>query len=254
MIIDVHAHLGWDYVFDEDFTREEQISKHEDYHINRTILQPASCHDLDTVVEQHNAIAAMTKEFPGVFYGMANPNPHLNDSLYEKEIRRCIEELGFVGIKIHTFAHAVHPAGRDGRKVFDWARKLKVPVMVHTGSGIPFSNPSNLIPIAEEYPDVNIVIAHCGMMVMAGETALAMKRCPNLYADITWTGGFLLRHWAEELGSHRFMFGTDHADNTGTELAKLRTCGLKEEDQAWMLYKTALEVYQLNENKWGGAS
>ncbi len=246
LIIDVHAHLGWDYVFDEHFTREDQLNKHKIFQVDRTILQPASCHDLESVVDQHNTIAALTQEFPGVFYGMANPNPHLKAALYEQEIRRCIEELGFVGIKIHTFAHAVHPSGHDGRKVFDLARKLQVPVMVHTGSGIPFANPSNLIPAAEQYPDVKIIIAHCGMMIMAGETGMAMKRCPNLYADITWTGGFLLRHWAEELGAHRFMFGTDHADNAGTELAKLRTCGLSDADQEWMLYKTALDVYFRN--------
>lgn len=245
MIIDVHSHLGWDYVFDEAFTKEEQLTKHKQFAVTQTILQPASCHDLESVREQHNAIAAMTIEFPGEFYGMSNPNPHLRDDLYEDEVRRCIEQLGFVGIKLHTFAHAVHPASRDGLKVFKLARKLNVPVMIHTGAGIPFANPSNLIPVAEEFSDVNMVIAHCGMMVMAGETALAMGRCENIYADITWTGGFMLRHWAEELGAHRFMFGTDHADNTGTELAKLATCGLKEDQVEWMLHKTARSIYRL---------
>lgn len=46
-IIDVHAHYGWDYVFDEDFSLEEQQAKHDDFNIGATILQPASCHDLE---------------------------------------------------------------------------------------------------------------------------------------------------------------------------------------------------------------
>jgi predicted TIM-barrel fold metal-dependent hydrolase len=243
MIVDAHAHLGWDQVFDEDFTLEEQLQKHEEFGIQTTILQPASCHGIETVREQHDRIAAVAARHPGRFYGMANPNPHLSDSVYEAEVRRCVEKLGFVGLKLHTFAHAVHPGSRDGRKVFGLARELGVPVMVHTGAGIPFANPTNLIAVARDFPEVDIVMAHCGMMIMAGETAIAMEACPNLYADITWTAGFNLRHWARDFGANRFLFGTDHADNTGTELAKVRTCGLSAEEQEWVLHRSAMAVY-----------
>ncbi|QGQ94995.1 amidohydrolase [Paenibacillus psychroresistens] len=246
MIIDVHAHLGKDCVFDEDFTAEDQFNKHKDWQISKTILQPASCHDLDTVISQHDAIATLIQQYPNQFYGMANPNPHLPDSKYEAEIRRCVEELGFIGVKIHTFAHAVNPSGVAGRKVFTLAQKLNLPVMIHTGAGIPFANPANLIPIAEEFPDLKIVMAHCGMMIMAGEAYLAMKRCPNIYADITWTAGFNIKRWSDELGANRFMFGSDHADNAGTELAKINSCGLSESQQEWLLSKTALSIYNLS--------
>ncbi|WP_127585015.1 amidohydrolase family protein [Paenibacillus koleovorans] len=246
MIIDVHAHMGYDRVFDEDFTEREQWDKKEQFGIDFTIVQPALVHTLEEVVRQHDDIAALCRKHPDRFAGMANPNPHLPDAAYEREVRRCVEELGFVGIKIHTSAHAVSPAGRDGLRVFELARKLDVPVMVHTGAGIPFANPSNLIPVAQRFPDVKIILAHCGMMIMAGETYITMKDYDNVYADITWTGGFLLRHWIHELGAHRFLFGTDHADNTGTELAKIRTSGLTPEEQDWVLFKAALQVYRLS--------
>ena len=84
--------------------------------------------------------------------------------------------------------------------------------MIHTGTGIPFANPSLLIPVAKEFPDVNIVLAHCGMMVMAGEMPLVLKDHPNVYADITWTSGFLVRKWSEEFG----------ADSV---YVRLRSCG-----------------------------
>ncbi|MDG0812892.1 amidohydrolase family protein [Cohnella rhizosphaerae] len=247
MIIDVHAHLGTDRVFDEAFTEREQWDKIEKFGIDFTILQPALVHTIEEVRAQHDVIATLARSHPDRFAGMANPNPHLPDDVYASEVRRCIEKLGFVGIKLHTSAHAVNPTSRDGRKVFEWGRRLGVPVMVHTGAGIPFANPSHLIPVAQSYPDVNIVIAHCGMMVLAGETHIAMQACPNLYADITWTGGFLIRHWVRELGAERFMFGTDHADNCGTELAKVRTSDLTAEEQEWLLYRSALRVYGLQD-------
>ena len=245
MIIDVHAHIGWDCVFDENFTREEQLLKHKQFNVSKSIIQPGTCHDIETVREQHDTIATLAKKFPGEFYGMANPNPHLEASVYEEEVFRCVQKLGFVGIKMHTTAHAMNPLGKDGQKVFAVAQKLNIPVMVHTGAGIPFANPSNLIEAAERFPEVKIVMAHCGMMIMAGEAFLALKKCPNLFADITWTGGFLIRHWVEALGANRFMFGTDHADNTGTELSKVRTCGLTDEQQEWILHKTAESVFPL---------
>lgn len=245
MIIDVHAHLGIDRVFDESFTEAEQWEKMNQFGVGFTILQPALVHTLEEVQEQHNTIAALCKEHPDKFAGMANPNPHLPDTAYEKEIRRCIEELGFVGIKIHTAAHGVNPMGRDGMRVFELAGKLDVPVMIHTGAGIPFANPSHIIPAAQQFPNVKIVIAHCGMMVLAGETYLMMKNYDNVYADITWTAGFLIRHWSQELGAHRFMFATDHADNCGAELCKIRTSGLSQDEQDWILFKSALQVYKL---------
>lgn len=245
MIIDVHAHVGQDCVFDEHFTKEAQLLKHREFHIHASIVQPGSCHDLESVQEQHDVIASMQREYSGQFYGMANPNPHLKDALYEAEVRRCMEQLGFVGIKLHTSAHAVLPVGKDGLKVFALARKLGVPVMVHTGAGIPFANPSNLIPAAEQFPEVKIVIAHCGMMVMAAELPIVMERCSNVYADITWTAGFAVKHWSEQFGAHRFMFGTDQSANTGTELAKVRTSGLSPVQQEWIMHKTARSVFHL---------
>ncbi|QQE77944.1 amidohydrolase family protein [Alicyclobacillus sp. SO9] len=245
MIIDVHAHLGYDRVYDDNFTEADQVQKISEYEIDVTILQPALVHTFEEVRQQHNDIYQLIQKSPDKFRGMANPNPHLPDEVYAREVKHCIENLGFVGIKIHTAAHGVHPGSRDGRKVFALAQELGVPVMIHTGAGIPFANPANILPIAQEFFDVSIVLAHSGMMVTAGETPIVLNQCENVYADITWTGGFLLKDWVLNIGAERFMFGTDHADNCGTELSKVRTCGLSSEDQDWILFKTAKKVYKL---------
>lgn len=245
MIIDVHSHLGYDRVFDVNFKEEYQWEKIKQFGVDMTILQPAAVHTLDEVIVLHDAIAALCKQHPDKFAGMANPNPHLKDKDYEKEVRRCIEELGFVGIKVHPQAHGVNPAGRDGMKVFALANELKVPVMIHTGTGIQFANPVNAIPVAQKYQDLPIILAHCGMMIMANEAFLAMETCGNIYGDISWTGGFLIHDWVRHFGAHRLMFATDHADNCGAELNKIRTIGLTEDEQNWIFAKTALEVFKL---------
>lgn len=244
MIVDVHVHLGYDYTFDEDFTREEIVEKVDTFGIDIQIVQPGTCHDLETVTKQHNDIASLCKEYPGKFYGMANPSPHLSQEKYEKEIARCIEELGFVAIKLNTVAYGVNPNTKDGRKTFEAARKYDVPLMVHTGAGVPFAGPVNLIGLAKEYADVKIIMAHCGMLIFSNEAVAVFDVCENVYGDSSWSPGFFIKNWIRTYG-HRIMLGTDHADNTGTELAKIRTVGLTSEEQESVLGGTAEKLFNL---------
>ncbi|MFB0522883.1 MAG: amidohydrolase family protein, partial [Candidatus Bathyarchaeia archaeon] len=146
MIIDAHTHLGYDYVYEEDLTRDLLLSNMERNKIDVSIVQPGTVLDLETVVREHNEIASLAKEMSGRINGMANPNPHLSTDLYRKELERCVSALGFVGVKLHPQAHAVNPSSSMGQKVFQAALDMGIPVMVHTGDGIPWALPSTLIP------------------------------------------------------------------------------------------------------------
>jgi len=246
MIVDVHVHMGWDHTFDEDFTKEELIRKMETCNVDVQVVQPGACHDIEAVKKQHDAIANLSREYPGRFFGMANPSPHLPGTVYEDEIKRCIDELGFVGIKVNTIASGVNPNSKAGRKGFTAAQKYGVPLMVHTGAGIPFASPVNLISMAEEFPDLKIIMAHCGEMVFANEAEVAFSACQNIFGETSWTPGFIVKHWMEKFG-HRFMLGSDHADNMATELTKFETVGLSEDERKAILGETAIEVYQLQD-------
>lgn len=248
MIIDTHAHLGKDKVFDEDFSEEELVEAQKRNGIDITIVQPATANSIEDVKKLHDAIFELCRRYPGRFYGMANPNPHLPDNVYEAELRRCVTRLKFVGVKLQPFAHAVNPLGHDGRKVFALANKLKIPVMVHTGSGIPWSEPSLLHPIAEEYSTVKIIVAHAGMMVFASEAAYLTKKHVNVFLECSWTAGFLIKEWIKCIGKDRIMFGSDHADNAAVELIKYRSIGLTNEEIDWALGKTAKSVFRLKTN------
>lgn len=244
-IIDVHSHLGWDEVFEHDFTADELLRAQEANGVDITIVQPASCVLLETVRAQHDAIAAFAAAHPGRFYGMANPNPHLPEAEYRAEVIRCVRDLGFVGIKVHPLAHAVNPAGTVARRVFALAAELDVPLMIHTGAGVPFALPSTIVPHAETFPQVRVVMAHSGAQMFAGEALLVAKRCPNVALETTWTGPFLVREFVHALGADRVLFGSDHADNQATELTKHRTCGLTDEELGWCLGKTAAALYRV---------
>ncbi|MBN1836761.1 MAG: amidohydrolase family protein, partial [Spirochaetales bacterium] len=123
-------------------------------------------------------------------------------------------------------------------------RRYGLPVMVHTGMGIPFASPVNLIPLAKEYADVKIIVAHCGQTVLANEAEVAFGLCPNLFGETSWTPGFMVKKWIGEFG-HRFMLGSDQANNAAAEIKKYETLGLSTEDRKAIYSETALAVFQL---------
>jgi uncharacterized protein len=244
-IIDVHTHLGFDPVFDVDFTREELAEELTSKGVDALVTQPGTALDIDQARAQHDAIAAFATDFPGRVYGMANPSPHLATNTYRAELARCVRELGFVGVKINTFAHSVGVGLTSGRRVLDAARELGIPVMIHTGAGAPWALPTNLLPIAREYSDLKIVMAHSGAMAYASEALVVAQECPNVFLEVTWTPGYIVRGFVKSIGAARVLFGTDHADNLETEMTKLRTAGLSESELEWCLGRTAEAVYGL---------
>jgi predicted TIM-barrel fold metal-dependent hydrolase len=245
MIVDAHTHLGYDHVFEYDFRLEDLLGGMKKNRVDVSIVQPGSTFELGVVVKQHNAIAALSKKMPGRIYGMANPSPHLPRAKYRRELERCVKDLGFVAVKVHPLAHAVNPNGSKAKAVFEDALDLGIPVMVHTGSGVPWTLPSALIPVARRYPKLSIVVAHSGSNIFAGEAALAAELCPNVYLETTWLSSSTIHEFCKTLGADRIMFGSDHAANIPVELAKFRTRDLSQKELDWCLGRTAAKVFKI---------
>ncbi len=241
-----------DQVFEHEFTREALLLGQSANGVDVTIVQPGSVADLPTVRAQHDAIAALAREHPGRFLGMACPNPRLPELEYFEEVQRCVRDLGFVGLKLHTLAHAVSPVSRAGRRAFEASQAFGVPLMIHTGSGLPWAAPGLILPAARDFPGVRVVMAHSGMMVFAVEALPVAEACPNVWLETSWTGGPHVRRFVRTLGPDRVLFGADHADNVATELTKHRTIGLADHELEWVLGRTAVEVYGLFTGRRGG--
>src|SRR5262245_39799641 len=212
-IIDVHAHLGNDEVFEVDLCGEELVAIHQENGMDRTIVQPGATLTLASARQQHDEIAALNRDLPDRFLGMACLSPRLPIAEYQGEVQRCVRELGFVGVKLHTLAHATSPISKAGRAVFETAAELDVPVMIHTGVGIPWGAPSLIVPAAREFPSVRIVMAHSGGQMFAGEALVAAQVCPNIWLETTWLPGATVRNFVRTIGPERVLFGSDMAYN-----------------------------------------
>jgi predicted TIM-barrel fold metal-dependent hydrolase len=243
VLIDAHQHLGDCRVFDLEVPEQEVIEAADDYNLDRLLVMPFP--GARDPVRVHDRIAALTRASGGRVRGIVNLSPHQDHASYIAEAERCVAELGFVALKLHTLGHAVEPASADGRMVFATAARLGVPVMVHTGAGQPFASPSHVLPLARGWPDLPIVLAHAGMGLAAREAGLVAQFCPNVYLETSWCGILDIAMLAETAGTDRLMLGSDGVPNLPVEIAKYRALGLSSDELSDCLGGTAAKVFGL---------
>lgn len=242
-IIDTHAHLGECCVFGLYATEEEMIRRMDESGVDATIVQPYP--GAKDYYERHNEIAALCAKYPGRFFGLASVSPHIGRDKYQREIERCIKELNFVALKLHTIGHGVNPLSEDGQLAFETADLFGVPAMVHTGAGIPFSLPALCMPAANKFPNLKIVLAHAGGGIVSAEAQVAASICGNLYLETSWCLGEDIRWMIDTIGPDRVMMGADLPSNVPVEFAKYRALDLQPEVYNKVMGETAIEVFNL---------
>lgn len=247
MVIDVHGHLGVDCVFDETQTEEELLAFYEKYGVDGAIVQPYLPRIyMEDHREIHDRIYRLTQNKEKRFWGMASINPHFRSEDYDKEAWRCIKELGFVGIKITPIGHACHPSSKDAYHVWEVCRELKVPLMIHTGAGIPFSDPMAIEKALNDFRDVPCVLAHAGSEMHNAQATYLAKKFDNVYLEPSWVGVIGVTNMLKAVGSTKIMFSSDNIYQIPVELAKYHSIIPNVEDLENVLYKNAARVYKLD--------
>ncbi|NOZ75650.1 MAG: amidohydrolase [FCB group bacterium] len=241
--IDAHTHLGNCKIFGIDISEDELIQGMDKYHVDLSIVQPHPGEDHPEKV--HDDIAALVEKYPGRFSGLISMNPNMDRKRYTDEVERCITKLKFVGIKLHTFGHITSPISTNADIVFEMAEAFNVPVMIHTGPGVPFSLPSLAIPRAREYPTVSIVLAHSGAITFVSEAYVAAKECENIYLETSWCGAHRIKWLVAELGARKVMFGSDLPSNLPVEITKYETIGFTKEQARLCRGGNAARIFNL---------
>ena len=243
-VIDTHTHLGGSWLFPEDFGEAELLGTMDKWGVDISLVMPHS-HGTPTAEAAHDQVYDLVQKHPARFFGIADLNPMLSDAAYRKEAERCIRTLGFVAIKLHPLLHPCNPLWPSVTKVFEAAQKLRVPLIVHTGTGSPFSLPSLLIPRAKEFPDVTIVLAHAGNNFYISEAIIAAQCCDNILLEPSWCGPHRVKEAVHKLGAERILFGSDVPLNVIVELTKFRNIGLTDAQVEQCLGGNAIRVYKL---------
>ncbi len=181
----------------------------------------------------HTGYPAVTNDFvagcvaahPDVFCGFASVDP-LTGAAAVAELERAVRDLGLKGLKMHPGAQGFAPDDRAHYPIWETASALRVPLLVHTGTtglgaGMPGgggihlggANPMLLDPVAADFPDLQIVMAHPAWPWQDEQIAVALHK-PNTWIDLSgWSPRYFAPELVREIGGRlqdRVLFGTDY--------------------------------------------
>jgi len=133
------------------------------------------------------------------------------------ETERSLDELGCRGLKIMPSYCWFEPDDPRMMPVYEIARDRGIPLMFHMGTSvfpgtrIKYADPLLLDDIADEFPDLTIVVCHGGRPFWYRQTEWMLTRHRNVLVDIA---GIPPKHLPSafpklEAMSDRFVFGTD---------------------------------------------
>ena len=243
IIVDSYCHLGECRIYDQNVFESEIVSSLNQNQVSAVIVAPFPAPPNPASV--HDRIADLGARHPGRVFGLASVNPHINRDKYRAEIERCVRQLGFVGVVLETLGHAVNPNGNDAQTIFEVARELHIPVVVHTG-GSPYGLPAAVLPRARSYSDVKIVLANAGAVNYTPEAQIVTREAQNVYLSTAWCRGEDIKTIVTDLGANRIMFGSDLPSNQAAELAKYRGLTLFQFQQLQAFSQTATDVFGLH--------
>jgi predicted TIM-barrel fold metal-dependent hydrolase len=249
-LVDTHGHLGLSPSGNGHDTSEAQVLAAMDAAgVAATLVMPQALQADERAA--HDRVARFAAAHPGRIFGMASISPLWSDDEYYAEARRCVRDLGFVAIKLHPAAYNTSPTVERAEKCFRAAAELGVPLLIHTGLGAPAALPTLVLPRAQQFPNLPIVLAHAGFVAYADEALIVAEQCPNVYLEPSWCQYYQARHMADAIGSERMLWGSDHPANLAVELAKWHATGLGEDDLANVLGRNARRLFNLPDGPLG---
>ncbi len=172
-----------------------------------------------------------------------------------RELRRCVDELGFVAVRALPWLWEAPPDDRRYYPIYVACVELDVPFCLqvgHTGPLAP-SEPGRPIPylerVALDFPNLTIVGGHTGHPWCDEMISLARKY-PNLYIDTSaYKVGRLPESLVEYLradGADRVLFGSNYPMIMPHDcLEGLDALGLDEETKRAFLHANAARVFAL---------
>lgn len=114
---------------------------------------------------------------------------HIETPDKEAETRRCIEDYGFVGMKLHPFAQRFPAFGAEMRPMFKVLNEHRRPLLVHTGFDTFYGMEMDLEEMegaVRDHPDMQVVAVH-SLFPRFRLAHRLLSQYPNFWLDMTNT-------------------------------------------------------------------
>ncbi|TMA00783.1 MAG: amidohydrolase [Methanobacteriota archaeon] len=175
----------------------------------------------------------------------------------KRDVERLASKWEMGGMKIHPphqlFAANAYADGKLPalRTIYKTAERLKMPIMVHTGTSVfpgarsKFGDPMALDDVAQDCPDLTILMAHGGRPLWCDTAFYLLRRHRNLHLDISSIPPKRLLEWFPRLEeiSAKVVFGSDWpapgVPGIREEIEGLRSLALSERTKERILSENA---------------
>ena len=252
LIIDIHVHSGkWMDVYIPAASEERIVEKMDQVGVSKACINGILHPD---VTIGNDRVAAAIRRFPDHLIGFAALNPYHARPMID-EIKRCVEELGMKGLKVHQMVaypqHSVTPIDAilpEWTQVWDYLSGRDMPVLFH---GVVTEE------VIARYPDIPFVMAH-GLNVEFRAHAHPELTSPavfrrwaaygNLHVETASTQNlwWYIREAVSVLGPERVLWGTDAPlDDFAQRLGVVLDSDLSEDEQRMVLGGNAARLMKL---------
>jgi predicted TIM-barrel fold metal-dependent hydrolase len=219
-LADAHTHIFSEptrlYGRDVHFPVEDLIKGMDTNGVDAAVVitRPTSQLLIDELGALHDDVAASVAKFADRLVGFAWAAPRLG-AAGVAEVRRCLKDLRFQGIKLHSGQELFNIDDPDVGPYLKLAREFDVPVTVHTQIAVRGAEPWRMVGPAQAYPDVQFIMAHLGGdggMVQSLTAAHIAKQCDNIAVEVSTA---VTDPWATYegpagiLGPERVLIGSD---------------------------------------------
>lgn len=211
-IIDCHIHPGYKNFFDAvdgekcfiDDLKRAGIDK-----ICGTVIRHAQFEsDWSDIEYCNNAAMEFFNRYPDFYTpGIMVHGSYVEESCRELE-KRHAEGVRWVGELVNYIMHTGRYSSRGMMQIFEVCRDLGMTVNLHNDRAV-----SEITPILEAFPTLNVVVAHPHDFDGAKERFEFISRYPNAYMDISGNGlqRYGMLRWAVDCcGKDKILFGSDY--------------------------------------------
>lgn len=207
MIIDGHTHLFSGFGSVPGMSTGELADSLRGQGVDRAVLFTVEGFLREDCRKYNDEIAAAARQSDGFFIPFGTVHPRAGDAAVA-EMRRCVEDLGMRGFKLHPWLQAFCASGPEMFPIVEAAIDLKRPLLFHDGTP-PYSMPLQVAYLARCFPEATIILGHSGLRDCWREALYAAKKYRNIILQFCGVPLIGMRQIVSEIGWERCVFGSD---------------------------------------------
>ena len=242
LIIDVSNTIGR-HKFKAEITAETLLKDMDAAGIDKAVI---NCYAES--LDNESVYRAIT-QYPDRFIGLYTVNPWDDGSA--AELDDALTYKGFRGLYMNPIRHGYMLCEHEVfYPLLEVCRKHRAVVWCY-GAAETFCSPVFFSAIADDFPDVNIILGRQGLNYDNASAVIIAQKHLNIYLDTSASMDFNAHRAVKTAGIDKVMLGTGTPDAGYYPLELLKVRGVAKsypDGEAKLLYQNAARIFRLEED------